>query len=136
MYFTDRGIEELTQRRGAEEVSLVWVADRMREFVDLNPDFEVPIERLATWLLHIDDVLPLANDDIRRHVGQLEIIIALLEGFPEWKPLVGLVAGHVRIRHAEGHGVDVNELLATGVTLPREGVDFLDQRVGHGVTAR
>lgn len=55
MYFTDRGIEELTQRRGAEEVSLVWVADRMREFVDLNPDFEVPIERLATWLARLDD---------------------------------------------------------------------------------
>ena len=29
MYFTDRGLEEL---------------------VDLNPEFEVPVERLATWL--------------------------------------------------------------------------------------
>lgn len=55
MYFTDRGIEELTQRRGGEEVTLVWVADRLREFVDLNPDFEVPIERLATWLARLDD---------------------------------------------------------------------------------
>jgi Family of unknown function (DUF6104) len=56
MYFTDRGIEELDKRRGAEEVSLAWVADRLREFVDLNPDFEVPVERLATWLARLDDL--------------------------------------------------------------------------------
>ena len=55
MYFTDRGIEELLQRRGAEEVSLAWLADRLQEFVDLNPDFEVPVERLATWLARLDD---------------------------------------------------------------------------------
>lgn len=55
MYFTDRGIEELADRRGEEEVSLAWLADRLQEFVDLNPDFEVPIERLATWLARLDD---------------------------------------------------------------------------------
>ena len=55
MYFTDRGIEELEQRRGEEQVSLGWLASRLREFVDLNPDFEVPIERLATWLARLDD---------------------------------------------------------------------------------
>ena len=55
MYFTDRGVEELASRRGDEQVSLAWVADRMREFVDLNPDFEVPVERLATWLARLDD---------------------------------------------------------------------------------
>jgi hypothetical protein len=55
MYFTDRGIEELEQRRGDEEVTLAWVADRLRTFVDLNPDFEVPVERLATWLARADD---------------------------------------------------------------------------------
>ncbi|WP_165978082.1 DUF6104 family protein [Actinomadura darangshiensis] len=55
MYFTDRGIEELTERRGAEEVSLTWLADRLREFVDLNPEFETPVERLATWLARLDD---------------------------------------------------------------------------------
>jgi hypothetical protein len=55
MYFTDRGIEELTRRRGDEQVSLEWLADRLREFVDLNPDFEVPVERLATWLARADD---------------------------------------------------------------------------------
>jgi hypothetical protein len=55
MYFTDRGIEELVERRGAEEVTLTWVAERLREFVDLNPEFETPVERLATWLARLDD---------------------------------------------------------------------------------
>jgi hypothetical protein len=55
MYFTDRGLEELSERRGEESVSLAWLAERMREFVDLNPDFEVPVERLATWLARLDD---------------------------------------------------------------------------------
>ena len=55
MYFTDRGIEELVARRGADEVSLAWVAEQLREFVDLNPEFEVPIERLATCLARLDD---------------------------------------------------------------------------------
>ena len=55
MYFTDRGIEELVDRRGDDEVSLAWLADRLSEFVDLNPEFEVPVERLATWLARLDD---------------------------------------------------------------------------------
>ena len=55
MYFTDRGIEELAQRRGEEQVSLDWLADRLREFVDLNPEFETPVERLATGLARLDD---------------------------------------------------------------------------------
>jgi hypothetical protein len=55
MYFTDRGIEELESRRGEEEVSLAWLAERLRSFVDLNPEFEVPVDRLATWLARADD---------------------------------------------------------------------------------
>jgi len=55
VYFTDRGIEELVERRGDDEVSLAWLGDRMRAFVDLNPEFEVPVERLATWLAREDD---------------------------------------------------------------------------------
>lgn len=54
MYFTDRGIEELEDRRGDEEVKLSWLADRMRTFVDANPDFEVAVERLATYLARDD----------------------------------------------------------------------------------
>jgi Family of unknown function (DUF6104) len=55
VYFTDRGIEELADRRGEEEISFDWLADRLREFVDLNPEFEIPVERLATWLARLDD---------------------------------------------------------------------------------
>jgi Family of unknown function (DUF6104) len=55
VYFTDRGIEELAARRGEEEVSVEWLAEQLRTFVDLNPEFEVPVERLATWLARLDD---------------------------------------------------------------------------------
>jgi len=56
VYFTDRGIEELAARRGEEQVTLDWLASRLQEFVDENPDFEVPVERLATWLARLDDL--------------------------------------------------------------------------------
>ena len=55
VYFTDRGIEELERRRGEDEVSFGWLAEQLRTFVDLNPEFETPIERLATWLARLDD---------------------------------------------------------------------------------
>lgn len=55
MYFTDRGLEELADRRGEESVTFAWLADQLQVFVDLNPDFEVPVERLATWLARLDD---------------------------------------------------------------------------------
>ena len=55
MYFTDRGIEELEKRRGDEEVSFVWLADQLRDFVDVHPEFEVAVERRATWLARGDD---------------------------------------------------------------------------------
>jgi hypothetical protein len=54
MYFTDRGIEELDQQRGDEQVSLSWLAGRLRDFVDLNPEFETAVDRLATWLARLD----------------------------------------------------------------------------------
>lgn len=56
MYFTDRGIEELATRRGDEEVTLAWLADRLSEFTDINPEFETAVERLATWLARLDDL--------------------------------------------------------------------------------
>ena len=55
MYFTDRGIEELEARRGEEQISIAWLAERLRTFVDLNPEFETPVERLAVWLARLDD---------------------------------------------------------------------------------
>ncbi|MFW5416636.1 hypothetical protein J0910_08450 [Nocardiopsis sp. CNT-189] len=55
MYETDRGVEELERRRGAEEVSFAWLAERLRTFTDLNPEFETPVDRLATWLARLED---------------------------------------------------------------------------------
>jgi hypothetical protein len=55
MYFTDRGIEELEERRGDEQVSVAWLAERLRDFVDLYPDFDTAVDRLASWLARLDD---------------------------------------------------------------------------------
>jgi hypothetical protein len=55
VYFTDRGIEELEQRRGEEAVSFGWLAVQLRSFVDHNPEFETAVERLATYLARLDD---------------------------------------------------------------------------------
>jgi hypothetical protein len=54
MYFTDAGIEELDDRRGDEQVSMSWLAERLRDFVDLNPEFETTVNRLASWLARLD----------------------------------------------------------------------------------
>ena len=36
MYFTDRGIEELAERRGEEEVTFEWLADRLRVVAEVR----------------------------------------------------------------------------------------------------
>jgi hypothetical protein len=54
VYATDRGIEELVERRGDEQVSVEWLADRLRTFVDLNPSFEDAVERIASFLARDD----------------------------------------------------------------------------------
>jgi hypothetical protein len=50
VYFTDRGIEELAEQRGHEEVSLGWLAFQLQAFAGLYPQFEAPVSQLATWL--------------------------------------------------------------------------------------
>jgi hypothetical protein len=55
VYFTDRGIEELEERRGAEQVALAWLAERLRDFVDEHPDSEATVNALASWLARLDD---------------------------------------------------------------------------------
>ena len=55
MYFTDRGIEELEQRRGSDQVALSWLAERLRDFVDEHPDSESVVDSLASWLARLDD---------------------------------------------------------------------------------
>ena len=54
MYFTDAGIEELDDRRGDEQVSMSWLAERLRDFVDQNPEFETAVDRLASYLARLD----------------------------------------------------------------------------------
>ena len=56
MYFTDRGLEELADRRGDDAVTLAWLAEKMRTFVDQHPEFENAVERLATYQARDDDV--------------------------------------------------------------------------------
>jgi Family of unknown function (DUF6104) len=55
MYFTDQGIEELAQRRSDDQVTLGWLSERLREFVDQSPEFETAVDRLASWLARLDD---------------------------------------------------------------------------------
>jgi hypothetical protein len=55
MYFTDRGLEELEERRGEDRVTLAWLAERLREFIDLHPDAASPVDALASWLARLDD---------------------------------------------------------------------------------
>jgi hypothetical protein len=55
VYFTDRGIEELDDRRGEEQVSIAWLAGRLRDYVDEHPEAESTIDNLATWLARLDE---------------------------------------------------------------------------------
>lgn len=56
MYATDRGIEELVERRGEEEVSFAALGGFLTAFVDAHPEFETAVERLATFLARDDDL--------------------------------------------------------------------------------
>jgi hypothetical protein len=55
VYFTDRGLEELEERRGEDRVTLAWLAERLREFIDTRPDAASDIDALASWLARLDD---------------------------------------------------------------------------------
>jgi len=63
VYFTDRGLEELAERRGDDQVTMAWLAERLREFIDDNPDTAGPVDRLARWLARLDDEGDLDDDD-------------------------------------------------------------------------
>lgn len=55
MYASDAGLEELTRRRGDEEVTLAWLASRMQDYIDHHPDSEGDLNGFATWLARADD---------------------------------------------------------------------------------
>jgi hypothetical protein len=54
VYATDKGLDELVERRGDEQVTYTALADAMRDFVDLHPEAETAIERLAIFLARDD----------------------------------------------------------------------------------
>jgi hypothetical protein len=62
MYFTDQGIDELDDRRGDEQITMSWLAERLRDFVDVNPEFETAVDRLASWLARLDSDADSAAD--------------------------------------------------------------------------
>ena len=75
MYFTDAGIEELDDRRGDEQVAMSWLAERLRDFVDLNPEFETAVDRLASWLARLDsDGDPDASEDNEQEPSTIRLI--------------------------------------------------------------
>jgi len=55
VYFTDRGIEELAERRGQDQIAVGWLAERLRDYVDEHPDAEAIVDQLASWLARLDD---------------------------------------------------------------------------------
>ena len=55
MYDSDRGIEELLERREGELLAVEWLAEQMRTFVDLHPDWEDAVGRLAAHPAREDD---------------------------------------------------------------------------------
>ncbi len=55
-------------KRGDEQVSLAWLAERLRDFMDLNPDFETSIDRLATRLARLD------NDEDLTHFPERAVV--------------------------------------------------------------
>jgi len=63
VYFTDRGIEELDDRRGDEQVSIGWLAERLRDYVDEHPEAEATIDSLASWLARLDDEEDVGYDE-------------------------------------------------------------------------
>ena len=63
MYFTDRGIEELASRRGDEQVTLDWLAERLSEFVDLNPEFDPEVYDPGRPLRDAAVLVPIVDRD-------------------------------------------------------------------------
>ena len=44
-----------TRRSALATTQSSWVAEQLQGFVDAHPEFETPVERLATWLARLDD---------------------------------------------------------------------------------
>ena len=97
MYFTDRGIDELEGQRGEDQVSLAWLAQRFREFIDLNPESETAVRPAGR----------LAGGGQRRRVTDCTIVLKV--DFRRTRyivcfepPRAGLIAGLRAVRATEG----------------------------------
>ena len=139
MYFTDRGIEELARRRGTDEVSLEWLADRLREFVDLNPDFEIAVERgrpaavMAAYHrlngTYCSDNSWLLRDVLRDEWGFEGLKIAAQNAFTSdaaGTTAYGTSIGYVPLRRwlAERHGVSESRVLVTNGSMQADAFLF------------
>jgi len=48
------GSRNSTTAAATKQVAMSWLAERLRAFVDLNPEFETAVDRLASWLARLD----------------------------------------------------------------------------------
>ena len=64
----------------------------------------------------------------------LEMVVALLEHFPELHVRRIAVPGHVNRRHPKRKRLDLERFLAARKRFSGEGVDFRDLLVGHRIT--
>src|SRR5262249_8417290 len=83
----------------------------------------------------IENVALLADIDLGLSSRDLEMVIALLDHFPErhWRRISML--GHVERRHPKRIGLQLERPLAAKERFAGERVDFRDLLVGHGVAA-
>ena len=78
MYFTDRGLEELEKRRGDEEVTLAWVAERGAE---TNRRHEVALlQTVVDWVVGHGAGWKVAGRwEPESHVGALSLVTPNLD---------------------------------------------------------
>ena len=86
-------------------------------------------------LRRVEHISLLTDGDLRLQPRGFEIVIAFLEHLPEREVRIVAMLGHVQCRHAERKGLQLERILAAEKRLARQGIDFLDLLVGHGVTA-
>ena len=76
-----------------------------------------------------------ADVDLRLLMRHFEMVVAVLDHLPERHVRVVAVPRHIRRRHAERIGLDLESLLAAEERFARQRIDFADLLVGHGVAA-
>ncbi len=75
------------------------------------------------------------DDDVGRYLFILEPTVAGFEVFPEIEPFITGGPGEALFGHFEGEDVNAEEFFSICESGIAEGVDFLDEGVGHGEAA-